>query len=240
MPGQNLDCERQADAAAFVLRALGEQEAQAFQAHLAECPICVGEVAQLQIAADALAAEVPQREAPAELYDRVMAPVRAEVQRLGLGTRKAATRATAPTRPRGVWRLRLAPALSAAAALGVGLLIGALAINSGSSVRTQIIRAEVVAPGHRATAELRKVGAHLELVVVGMPAPPPGRIYEVWLERGSLAPQPTNVLFSVTKTGDGTVGVPDDLKGLSHVLVTDEPLGGSLKPTRTPVIVAKV
>jgi hypothetical protein len=47
------------------------------------------------------------------------------------------------------------------------------------------------------------------------------------------------VLFSVTRTGSGSVGVPY-LRGVSKVLVTDEPLGGSLKPTREPVIVAKV
>jgi hypothetical protein len=34
--------------------------------------------------------------------------------------------------------------------------------------------------------------------------------------------------------------VPGDRQGVSDVLVTAEPLGGSLKPTRTPVIVAKL
>ena len=95
-------------------------------------------------------------------------------------------------------------------------------------------------PGIASTAELRKVGSHLQLVVEGMPAPPPGHIYEVWLERGTQAPEPTDALFSVTKTGAGSIGVPGDLRGVSDVLVTAEPLGGTLKPTRTPVIVAKV
>ena len=66
-----------------------------------------------------------------------------------------------------------------------------------------------------------------------MPAPPPGRIYEVWLEHGTAAPQPTDALFSVTSPAAGSVGVPGDLHGVSKVLVTDEPLGGSLKPTRS-------
>jgi hypothetical protein len=73
-----------------------------------------------------------------------------------------------------------------------------------------------------------------------MPAPPLGRIYEVWLERGSRPPEPTDALFSVTGEGNGTAGVPSDLRGVSKVLVTAEPLGGSLKPTRSPVIVASV
>jgi hypothetical protein len=141
---------------------------------------------------------------------------------------------------RGLFPKRLLPGLVGALALGVGVVIGGLAFSSGSSVRTEVIRAVVVAPGHHATAELRKVGSRLELVVVGMPAPPPGRIYEVWLEHGTEAPLPTDVLFSVTKTGSGSVGVPGNLHGVSKVLVTDEPLGGSLSPTRTPVIVGSV
>jgi hypothetical protein len=120
------------------------------------------------------------------------------------------------------------------------MAVGALAFGSSASVRAEVIHAVVVAPGHHATAELRKVGSHLELVVVGLPAPPPGRIYEVWLEHGAEPPLPTDALFSVTKTGSGSVGVPGNLHGVSKVLVTNEPLGGSLKPTRTPVIVGSV
>ena len=73
-----------------------------------------------------------------------------------------------------------------------------------------------------------------------MPAPPPGHIYEVWLEHGTQTPRPTDVLFSVTHSGGGWVGVPGSLEGVSKVLVTAEPLGGSLKPTREPVIVASI
>ena len=152
-------------------------------------------------------------------------------------------------RPIGVAPAALEPpvgdccqALAATAlALGVGLLIGvARHQHLLKRRRTEVIHAAVAIPGHRVTAELRKVGGHLQLVVEGMPAPPPGRIYEIWLERGSAAPEPTDALFSVTKTGAGSVGVPGNLHGVSDVLVTAEPFGGSLKPTRTPVIVAKV
>jgi hypothetical protein len=57
---------------------------------------------------------------------------------------------------------------------------------------------------------------------------------------GAQQPEPTDVLFSVTRSGHGTAAVPGGLQGISHVLVTDEPLGGSPKPTRKPIIVAKV
>ena len=76
-----------------------------------------------------------------------------------------------------------------------------------------------------------------QLIVAHMTQPPAGRIYEVWLQRPGQAPQPTTALFGVTHSGSADVVVPGTLKGVQRVLVTDEPLGGSLKPTRTPVIV---
>jgi hypothetical protein len=229
------DCKWQLDAAAYVLCALEENEAHAFGEHLATCSSCREEVAQLQSVADALAAGVSRTTVPQGLGARIMAPVYAEAELLKAAGHEADRVAPARSVRRG-----LIPAFATAFALGVGLLVGTFAINTGSDERTEVIRAVVVAPGHRATADLRKVGSQLQLVVEGMPAPPPGRIYEVWLERGSAAPVPTDALFSVTRSGNGSVGVPGDLRGVGHVLVTAEPLGGSLKPTRTPVIVAKV
>jgi hypothetical protein len=234
-PERGLDCERLADAAAYVLYALDETEAQTFGEHLHDCPVCREEVAQLQSVANALAVGVPRTEAPPALAARIMATVYAEAELLNAAGHDA-DRAR-PVRRERRW---FVPALTTALALAAGLLIGAFAINTGSSQPTEVIHAAVAIPGHRVTAELRKVGSHLQLVVEGMPAPPPGHIYEIWLEHGSAAPQPTDALFSVTRTGAGSVGVPGDLRGVSDVLVTAEPLGGSLKPTRTPVIVAKV
>jgi hypothetical protein len=81
-------------------------------------------------------------------------------------------------------------------------------------------------------------GGRAELIVRHLPPPPAGRIYEVWLKRAGQQPSPTSALFSVTTTGAGDVGVPGDLRGVSEVLVTQEPAGGSLVPTDGPVIVA--
>jgi hypothetical protein len=263
-------CERQVDCAAYVLWALTEQELAVHTAHLAECSICQAEVAQLQPVADLLALGAPSARADRRLRARVLGAARAEAEprdavapaadaptsartgaRAPAGGRRrtrppageqADTRLSAGERStlRRLFPGRLLPGLAGALTLGAGVAIGGLAFSSGSSVRSEVVHAVVIAPGHHATAELRKVGSRLELVVVGMPAPPPGRIYELWLEHGSEAPLPTDALFSVTKAGSGSVGVPGDLHGVSKVLVTDEPLGGSLKPTRTPVIIGLV
>lgn len=235
---QEMRCERCPDAAAYVLGALEEQELQGFREHLAACDVCTAEVAQLQAAADALALAVPRRNAPESLRARIMATAHAEAELLKAAGHEADEPVSAPS----PWRWRLAPALAGAAALAAGLLIGAFAINTGSTVQrtqTQVIRAVVVEPGHNASAVLRKAGSHVELVVEGMPAPPRGRIYEVWLLRqGAQAPAPTDALFSVTTHGEGAVDVPGNVTGAVKVLVTDEPLGGSPKPTRNPVIIA--
>jgi hypothetical protein len=83
-------------------------------------------------------------------------------------------------------------------------------------------------------------GSNAKLVVAGLRAPPAGRIYQVWLDRGhGSAPAPTEALFSV-RNGRASVDVPGDLTGVKQVLVTDEPLGGSEVPTRQPIIAARM
>jgi anti-sigma-K factor RskA len=238
MSARTHGCERCADAGTYVLGALDEHELEPFREHLAACVECREEVAQLQESADALALAVPQMQAPADMRARLMGVVRGEAELLRAAGNEADR---PPARTRSAWRWRVLPALVATGALAAGLLIGALALNTGSSQQTRVIQAQVLPPaGHDASAQLRKVGSHVELQVSGMPAPALGRIYEVWLKAGSAAPEPTDALFSVTGQGNGTVGVPGDLQGVSKVMVTEEPAGGSLKPTRNPVIVASV
>jgi hypothetical protein len=89
-------------------------------------------------------------------------------------------------------------------------------------------------------ASLRRIGTSAELVVSGMPEPPIGEVYEVWLNHASGRPRPTDALFTVTSTGDGTVEVPGTLHGVREVMVTSEPLGGSSSPTSAAVLRLRV
>jgi hypothetical protein len=76
-------------------------------------------------------------------------------------------------------------------------------------------------------------------VLIGrrLPPPPRGRIYQVWrLEAGAGKPVPTSALFGVRRDGSADVAVPGRLGRGEKVLVTDEPLGGSEAPTRTPML----
>jgi hypothetical protein len=71
-----------------------------------------------------------------------------------------------------------------------------------------------------------------------MPEPKPGQVYEIWLKRGDqLQPGP---LFNVDSSGNGAGAIPDDLEGVSTVLVTRERTGGARMPSEAPVISARI
>jgi hypothetical protein len=71
-----------------------------------------------------------------------------------------------------------------------------------------------------------------------MPAPRSGQVYEIWLKRGDqLQPGP---LFNVDSSGNGAGAIPDDLEGVSAVLVTREGTGGAKVPSEAPIISARL
>jgi anti-sigma-K factor RskA len=227
-------------AGAYVLGALDDREREAFEAHMAGCAACRGEVEQLRVAADALPAGVPQFAPPPELKDRIMAIVNAEAELLAAAGGQA-DRPPAPARRRArrpllAWLSRPAVALACALALivagvGAGVLLG-----GGDDTHTVV--AETQAPG--AQVELQLSDDSATLVARHMPPPPSGRIYQVWLKRPGQDPQPTSVLWSVDAAGSADVAVPGSMEGVESVLVTDEPEGGSRTPTRAPVISARI
>jgi hypothetical protein len=190
--------------------------------------VCRDEVAALQAATDTLHLAVPQLPAPRKLKQRVMSSVHEE-PRAPIGRARRRRLRFAPARP------ALALGITLIVAAGVGLGIG---LSAGSSGGTRLVHATVTTPS--GSAVVRLVSGHGELIVRGLPAPPRGKIYEVWLERAGGMPSPTSALFSVTSAGSGSVDVPGDLHGVEELLVTPEPLGGSSVPTHAPVILARL
>jgi hypothetical protein len=228
---QQPDCPHTPDAAAFLLGA--HDDPDGFRDHASGCTSCRDELARLRPVADALATATPEMRAPRALRRRVLESVDAEAELL----RAAGGEADRPERARTT-RRGLVPALAAAALLAAAAIAVALAGSSGTPARTTFAtRAPAVAT---ATAALRQASGHAELLVTHMPQAPSGRIYEVWLERDGSPPQPTDVLFNVTREGSGSVAVPADLRHVSKVLVTSEPAGGSRHPTRPPLLTFKL
>jgi anti-sigma factor RsiW len=203
--------------AAWVLGALPEQERIAFESHLASCAICRDEEAELRLAASALPGTVAQVAPDPALRDRIMRVVEAEAELLA-----AAGPAADRPAPRRSWRLpRLVPAGLVAAALAAGVVVTVLGDD------TTTVPAQVVASGGTARVEIS--GDSARLVAAGLPAPPAGRVYQVWLQRGTRV-EPTDALFSVTRDGRASVALPD-VDGVDKVMVTDEPRQGSERPT---------
>ncbi len=236
-PGHEEECDELGQAAPYVLTALERDEAERYREHLDRCSICSAEVSRLQPVADSLAASTPHVLASQELRERVMTTVRAEAELL----QAAGPGADRPGPSRARWRMRSSQLITAAVAMGAGLLIGAVAIGAGSRApSTHVTSAQLASTPPGARAVLRQVGGHAELVVSGIAQPPRGKIYEVWLAHaGVAAPQATDALFGVTgRGGSASVNVPGNLAGVRQVMVTAEPLGGSLHPTSTPIIVA--
>jgi anti-sigma-K factor RskA len=215
------------DAAAYVLGALEGQELQAFRMHLVQCAVCRDEVDAFGGVVNVLPIAAPQQRASRGLRRRVMREVRSEPRRAARPGRAGWSPSALGGR---AWAAGAAACAVAAAAVVVGLSLG----GGGATVVAARVK------GIAGTAQLRLTNGHAELVVHHLTAPGRHRVYEVWLQRGSSAPVPASVLFGLNSTGDADIGLPTNLHGVSAVLVTSEPLGGSKAPTRTPVIVARL
>lgn len=233
------DCPHRDSTGPWVLRALGDEEQSAFAAHLETCEICRREVADLQVVADVLPMAAPQVVPPPELKSRIMAVVNSEAQLL----QAAGPEADRVPGRRGTgegWRRRLAapfvrlrplPAAALASVLLAVGVAGGIVLSGGDDTTSH--------PGfgpRGAQVALEVTGDHGRLDLRGMPAPPQGRIYQVWLVRGRGRPRPTHTLFTVPRDGRAQVDIMESLKGTDRVLVTAEPPGGSEQPTSQPVV----
>lgn len=221
---------------AYLLGALPPEELEVFEAHLRDCPDCRRDVEELRVAADALPVSVAPVAPPPALKTRIMAVVESEAELLAAAGRRADVPAPRRRR-RGFtgWILRPGVALACAALLAVGGVAAGVLIGSGND-DTRTVVASTTDP--RASVELEIGDEGAILVARDMPAPPQGRIYQVWLKRPGSDPEPTSVLWSTRADGSAEVAVPGSLDGVEAVLVTDEPDGGSDVPSKAPVITA--
>ena len=211
-----------ADVAAYALGALEPAEAAAFRRHLETCDSCQAEVASLGGVIDLMPMSAAQYPAPRGLRRRVMSEIRAEQGRTGTLRRPAF----------GLPRPALL-ALCLVALAGAGV-VGAELSGGSASPATRVVVASV---GH---ARVRVTGNQAELIVNHLPQPGAGKIYEVWLERGNAAPQPARPLFDVDTRGRADVVLTGSVRGVTAVLVTAEPAGGTRVPTTSPVIKASL
>ncbi len=232
------DCPYTDDAGAWALNALDPSEVDRFEAHLAGCSTCRQEVAALRMAVDTLPLAAPQTPPPPALKRRLMAIVESEAQLLrAAGPDADRTPAARRRRRWSIPTMRPLPALGVACALlAVGLGLGAALRGADSPERRTLAIAS--APSG-ATVKLTLSDARASLDLRGMPAPPAGRVYQVWLKRGDAAPRPTHTLFTVRPDGRARVTVDEPVGEDDRLIVTDEPPSGSKTPTGDQAIVAQ-
>ncbi len=232
------------EAAVYLLGLLDERQSAEFLEHAHSCALCSDDLAALGPAVDSLPGTVAQLAAPEHTKRQVMAVVRSEAGQMAGSSVSSSARLREVRRPRVGWRRGAALALAGVGALAVGVALGGLSTPFGGGAppaphgaESRVVSAAVALPG--ASATLHQSAGHTWLALSRMPEPTSGHVYEVWVERpGSSAPQPTTSLFTPTNAGAATVEVP--LGGAGTVMVTQEPLGGSLRPTGRLLIVAHV
>jgi anti-sigma-K factor RskA len=232
MDQDSLMCDCSGDVAAYALGALDPDESGEFRAHLESCVACREELVAFEQVVDALPMAVPQHRSPEGLRERVLEVVEREPRS---ERAKQAERRRRPLRvglglPRPVLVLGAAVVILALGFAGVEL-------GSSGSTKTRVVIAQVTGTG---IAKLAVAGDHANLILSHFSPPPAGEIYEVWVKRPGRPPAPTTALFSVTAKGDADVAVPGSVNGVSVVMVTPEPAGGTSTPTHPPVILAQL
>jgi anti-sigma factor RsiW len=218
------------DLAAYLLGALSGDEAEELERHLEGCRDCRERLGWLWPALDVLPASVEQLEPPTRLRERLLAIVREEVPR------RAPARARERSRRRP-WRglsLRPATGLAAAVVLGVGVGAGYLLDEDGATRSVIQAQPTAAAPEGEVAASLVQGGGTAMLDVERLPALRGRRVYQAWVQRDGVI-EPASV-FIPRRDGSTYAAIPGPLEGADAVLVTSEPHGGSERPTTAPLL----
>jgi anti-sigma factor RsiW len=245
------DHDRMEDAvAAYVLDACDEDEREVVRAHIEGCPGCRALERRLSTAAGGLPLATEEVRPPDRLRDRILA---AAASAPGAGAeRPAAPRIVQlppPDRPRLERRVsgpRRLPLAAAAVAVLVAGLLGLAARNAVLQRQLDQGPARYALTGTGAMASVN--GAVTEyprqdvavVTFTGMPAPGPGRVYELWLidEAGRATP---GGVFTPDAAGKATIGLDRRLHDVKQVAVTEEagPAGASA-PTQKPQLAGQL
>jgi Anti-sigma-K factor rskA/Putative zinc-finger len=227
------------DVGAYLLGALDDGERHEFERHLEGCARCAMDVARLRPATDALPRSVAQLDPPRGLKRSIMREVELEGEGEGEGEapRRSFFERFLPRLP----ALRPAAALAGvAAALLVGLVVGlGLGRSGDDGERTVAARMDSARlPAASGSLSVPEDGSGGVLRVQGMPAPPSGRVYQAWVQRGgAMLPQPT---FDIARDGSGAAALTEDLDDADAVLVTVEDRGGARSPSGKPMVSVKL
>jgi anti-sigma-K factor RskA len=212
--------------AAYLLGALEPGEAATLERHLAGCEECRTELEWLRPAVQLLPESVERVEPAPRLRQSLMEQVRAEAE----------SSSAAPSRERrgGIRSWSLRPLAGLAAAILVVAAIGAYAIGNGGSDGGG--KATTVVTGHSpgVTAEMVSQGESGTLHLANLHQLPSDKVLQAWVEREGRV-ESAKTLFVPNQDGTASATI-DDMDGVTTVMVTAEPRGGSAQPTSAPIV----
>ncbi len=229
-------CHHAGDAAGWVLGTLSPEEARRFEHHLAGCVDCGLLVMRLRESVELLRDAATDVAPPPEIRESLMATVRAEAS-LFAAAQAPDAGVDEVVRPRRRHRALLA--VGGAALLALGAVAGSVLTRDdlgGDRAVEQRYAGSVTANGGgpRAKAAVVVKAGIARLVLSDVATPPKGRVYQAWVVRRPSVATPTGSLFSVPRSGDTEVALPD-LRDVERVIVSAEPPQGSRTPTPPPV-----
>ena len=227
---------------AYAVDALDDLERARFERHLAECPACREEVAGLSEASALLATDA-EVAPPATLRARVLADiatVRPLPPQVAVGPPPPAVPPARQTRRRR-WTVLVAAA-AAVAAVGAGAVVwqqwGA-ETQQVTSAADRVLQAPdagtvtvPLAGGGRATLIRSESERAAVLRTSGLPAAPPGKTYQLWLDVPGEGMVPAGLM---EPRGDQTVVLQGDAARATGAGITVEPARGSRQPTSEPL-----
>jgi anti-sigma-K factor RskA len=244
-------------AGAYAMDAISAADRDRFERHLAGCEECAREVASLREATAVLGTAAAEP-LPAGLKERVMAAAAVTRQQPPADEAVARPHARSAGTAAGTWlrslawpgRLALAAGAAAAGAvLAVAVVFGV----TNGSIQQQLNQAQAssqqiavvltahdavmttgpVAGGGTATIVMSHSRHALVFTAQGLHALPASRGYELWLI-GPAGTRPVGMLPAGSHGMTGPV-IASGLRQGDHLVLTDEPVGGSAHPT-TPMM----
>jgi anti-sigma-K factor RskA len=231
--------------AAYALGAVSGEEAERVREHLSACDDCRDEANALAETAASLSLAVEPERLPEGFVERVMARVAVPDSPEESADESPARLAAVAERPSARRRERARPRLVhvlayAALALGIAILAANLWTLQRESQRERrlleaIVRYEGMWLRGEGEAAGRMVGTRDGglFVASGLPEPPSGHTYQLWLIDAS---GPRSGGTFEASDGVSVVRTDESLEDVEGVAVTIEPVGGSRSPTSDPII----
>lgn len=254
----------------FVLGTLDAGERTAFQAHVAGCAVCQAEVRAFQGVVDKLPLAVEEHPPADRIRQELMAvvaPKRSRLSAVATGSVKQPRRArsglwiaalplaAAVLLGVGLWRARNEARFERARAEEIALRLASseqkLAEMESHNVALRTLLADPqarfvslagqpTAASARARVFWNPNTTEAMVTVAGLPAPPPGMAYQVWVITGST-PIPAGV-FNVAADGSAVFNMPrlSATSVVSQFAITLEPAAGVPAPTGPMVLAGQV